>query len=196
MEFRHLTISEITSVYQSRMTIDFPPDELKPLRMILNALENGRYACTGLFDCENLLAYGYFVILRHGGRTDMLLDYFAVESKHRGQGIGHAFLQQLPAQFPQTDTIVIEAEDPQFAETKDQAQIQERRIRFYQQTGCLLSGISAAVFGVPYCVFQMPLRIRRSDAELSTLYADIYRQILPPEKFQKHIEIHCECVKS
>ena len=58
------------------------------------------------------------------------------------------------------------------------------------------AGISAAVFGVPYCVFQMPLRIRRSDAELSTLYADIYRQILPPEKFQKHIEIHCECVKS
>lgn len=192
MEFRHLASNEISEVYQKRMTTDFPPDELKPLRMILNALELGRYACTGLFDGSRLLAYGFFVILRRREQTDMLLDYFAVEAKHRGQGIGHAFLHQLPEQFPETNTIVIEAENPQFAETKEQAQIQERRIRFYQQNGCVLSGIAAEVFGVPYCVFQLPLRILRSDAELSTLYADIYRQILPPEKFRKHIAISCE----
>ena len=43
-----LTIPQARQIYLTRMTEDFPPDELKPWFAIHSRLLRGEYACLGL----------------------------------------------------------------------------------------------------------------------------------------------------
>lgn len=187
MQFAELTAAQVTQVYQERMTADFPPDELKPLSRIRRALSAGRYRCTGLFEGGELLAYGFFVILRGQDDTELLLDYFAVDAAKRGQGIGSAFLRMLPEQFPEAGAVLIESESPETAENSAERILRERRIRFYMENGCLASGMETSVFGVRYRVMELPLRKTHTPEQLRQIYAGLYRQILPPEMFREKI---------
>lgn len=191
MQFSELNAAQVTQVYQERMTADFPPDELKPLSRIRQALSEGRYFCAGLFEGEALLAYGFFVILREQGDTELLLDYFAVDAAGRGQGIGSAFLRMLPEQFPDAGAVLIESESPETAKNDAERILRERRIRFYLHNGCLDSGIRTAVFGVRYQILELPLRNTHTPEQLRQIYAGLYRQILPPEMFRERIQF-CE----
>lgn len=187
MRISELTAAQVTQVYQSHMTADFPPAELKPLARIRQALSEGRYRCTGLFDGEDLLAYGFFVILRENGGTELLLDYFAVDASRRGQGIGSMFLRMLPEQFPDAGAVLIEAESPETADNAAERIRRERRIRFYLRNGCKENGTEAEVFGVRYQVLELPLRIAHTPEQLRQIYAALYRRILPPELFRERI---------
>ena len=189
MQITELNPEQIRQVYAERLTADFPPAEVKPLKRIMQAMSAGKYRCTGLFDGNRLLAYGFFVILRGTDRTDLLLDYFAVDASHRGQGIGSSFLRMLPEQFPAAGTVLIEAETPASAENEAERMQRERRIRFYLRSGCQDSGIETTVFGVGYRILTLPLHAVLSPEQLPCCYAALYRQILPEDMFRAQIRI-------
>lgn len=187
MIFAELTTAHLTEVYQTRLTADFPPAERKPLSRILASREKGQYCCLGLFSDGQLLAYGFFMILRAQDRTDLLLDYFAVDQAHRSEGIGSRFLQMLPEQFPDADAVLIESETPETAADPDDRKKRERRIRFYLRAGCTDSGTEATVFGVRYRIFLLPLHGTADAAKLREIYAAMYRQMLPPAMYEAQI---------
>ena len=189
MRFAVLNNAQTEEVYLARMTADFPPEELKPLARIRRAVAEGRYLCSGLFDGEALLAYGFFVILRENGRTELLLDYFAVDAAHRGQGIGSAYLRMLPEQFSEVGAVLIEAEVPESAVSDADRLLRERRIRFYQRNGCRDSGLEAEVFGVRFRLLELPLRTAHAPSEIRQIYSALYRQILPPAVFRAQIRL-------
>ena len=188
MLFADLTEAELTAVYQTRLTADFPPAERKPLARILDALKKGNYRCTGLFSDGKLLAYGFFMILRTDGRTDLLLDYFAVDQAHRGEGIGSRFLRMLPEHFPDAE-VLIESETPETANDPADRKKRERRIRFYTHAGCTDSGSEATVFGVRYRIFSLPLHGTVSAKQLLQIYAAMYQQMLPPALYAAQIRL-------
>ena len=189
MELLTLNESEIEQVYVSRMTLDFPADELKPLETIFRALRCGQYRCIGLSDGSRLLGYAYFIILRHETRMNLLLDYFAVDAGLRGRGIGTAFLQKLPDTFPEADTVMIEVERPDAAETDADRGLRSRRKAFYLRGGCRETGLKARIFGVPYDILQYPLSAEPDLDTLRSYYDACYRQILTKQLYLANIEI-------
>lgn len=78
-EIRVLTRPQIREIYEVNMTADFPPDELKPLRMMEMALDREKYICYGYFRGREMAAYAYFALLD----KSVLIDYYAVDSKLR-----------------------------------------------------------------------------------------------------------------
>ena len=74
MKLSSLNKKQIETIYRERMKIDFPPNELKPLSMIYDAIERGIYECLGLMDGTDIVGYAY--LIRKG--DDYLIDYLAV----------------------------------------------------------------------------------------------------------------------
>ena len=186
-EFRALTAAQIADTYRIRMTRDFPSEELKPLRRITDALSRGGYACFGLFDGSELLAYAFFVI---AGR-EYLLDYFAVEASRRGTGIGSAFLAVLKQFLSDAEMIIVEVEHPDHAANADDRRMRERRRDFYFRSGCRDTGAEALVFGTEYRLLELPVSGGAHMQEaVRAAYLRLYKSILPPEMLRRSICLH------
>lgn len=183
---RRLTDGQIADTYSSRMTRDFPADELKPLRRIREALSRGGYACFGLFDGASLLAYAFFVI----AENEYLLDYFAVDEARRGSGIGSCFLTMLKPLLTNAGIVLIEVEHPGFAADADEHRMRERRRQFYLRSGCLDTGAEACVFGTEYRLLEMPLAGAHAQQVVKSAYLRIYQSLLPAEMMRRNIRLH------
>ena len=84
---KKLENTEITSIYDTYMKQDFPSDELKPLSHILKSMEEGYGFSLGLYEEERLAGYAVFILCEE--TRCALLDYFAILSDRRGEGLGH-----------------------------------------------------------------------------------------------------------
>ena len=189
MVIRYLTVLQAEAVYQQELVHDFPPEECKPFAVIREMLSQGRYLCTGLYKDKKLLSYAFFAKPEGGSASYLLLDYFAVLRQFRGHGIGSAYLRRLPELFPDTDTVLIEAENPEKAGDDAEKAVRARRITFYLRCGCTDSGMTADVFDVPYCVLQLPLRCAYGADRLRAAYVNIYKAMLAPQFYRTRFRI-------
>ena len=181
-----LTLREVREIYARRLIRDFPPDEQKPLSRIEAALRRGEYACYGAKDCEDILAYAFFVL---DGRS-ALFDYYAVGASLRDRGIGSRFIQALMrGPLSQMDCVLLEVDDPDRAETPDEAALRRRRLAFYLRNGLSDTGVRATVFGVDFQVLALPVGSPVSREKAQDLYAQLYRIILPPESYSKWVKV-------
>lgn len=119
----------------------FPRAERKPFSLIRRMTKLGRT------DTWCLLQKGEFVGLgiTINGPERILLDYFAVEKKHRGTGIGTAALGRLMEQY-QDKGFFLEIES-----TLEHAPNQPQRLgrkRFYLSCGLKELGVQVKLFGV------------------------------------------------
>ena len=183
---RTLTDMQIEETYRTRMTADFPAEELKPLSRIRDALSRGGYVCLGLFEDARLLAYAFFVVT---GKNH-LLDYFAVSGDRRGSGIGSVFLEKLKSLLPQDALIIIEVEHPAFAADAADRLMRERRREFYLRNGCRDTGEEACVFGTEYRLLELPLSAAHPAKAVRAAYLRLYQCLLPPEMFRRNIRLH------
>ena len=179
MEIRSLTMTEAERVYAQQMTADFPADELKPFAIIRDLTERGLYHCMGVFEGGQMLCYAMLSQPEPGTSPYLLLDYFAVSQEMRGKGIGTAGMKLLASAFPDADTVIIEAEEPDCAENAADWQTRMRRFDFYRRCGCLISEQRADVFGVLFRILQLPVRRAYAPDELLRAYDRIYRCMLP-----------------
>lgn len=61
VKLKLLNLDEIRNIYQTRMVIDFPEAELKPLKYIIEAVNAGIYECLGLYENEECIGYTFLV---------------------------------------------------------------------------------------------------------------------------------------
>lgn len=188
MQIRELTEeAEIEHIYHDRMEQDFPPNELKPLSSILRAWEAGKYYCYVLETDAEILGYAYFA--RNG--CSYLLDYLAIAGEHRDQGLGTVFLSRLADCFQTADCILVEAEDPDAAQNQQDAELRERRLKFYRQCGYRLTDVKTSVFGADYRILEVPTGKVHTAEETAAIYAEIYRTILPDRFYRSEFGITC-----
>ncbi len=116
----------------------FPISERKPFAVIR---KRHRQGSTDVFLCRKDGRFAGLATTVNGSGL-VLLDYFAVDEKLRGQGVGSAFLQQLAARYPNVG-LFAEIEMPDGSPEK------ENRRRFYEHCGLHDLHTSADVFGVP-----------------------------------------------
>ena len=186
---RLLTSGEIRTVYRERMTRDFPPDELKPLRMIERAIRRREYRCYGGFYGDDLAAYAFFATIRENGRTVWLFDYLAVDEPRRDRGVGSAFLQTLRRDIlPEADIVLLEIDDPSFAEGEEREH-RLRREAFYLRNGLIDTGLRACVFGVDFRILEVPVHGQHTIDICRPGYSAVYRHILPVLLYRRMVSI-------
>lgn len=185
MKIEKLSIEQVTAIYEEKLCKDFPKEEQKPLAFILKAMEAGNYECYGLMQEQELLSYAFFI---KQGDT-FLLDYFATVSGKRNQGLGAVFLGLLRQQLRDADCVIAEVEDPSFASSSDEKELQTRRYHFYLRNGFADTGVRASAFGVPFILIEMLLGQRHDEERVRQLYRMHYRAVLPEEIYQKAVRV-------
>ena len=119
----------------------FPRNERKPFAIIRKMHREGR---TDVWLAKRGGRFTGMATTINGGDV-ILLDYFAVAPKQRGQGLGSAFLQELLNKYASHGLFVeIEA-----ADQDDPTGEKARRKAFYLRNGLEELHVAAILFGVP-----------------------------------------------
>ena len=184
MRLEQLTKAQVEDIYKNKMTVDFPKPELKPLEVILKAIDKDLYEPLGLFDDSKII--GYTFLVKYCG--NYLVDYLAVNSDSRNNGAGSEMVQLLADYLKDAGNVIGEVEDPDYAHEAVAKDIQTRRLNFYYRNGCTDTGLRVKCFGVPFRIFRVGQRQSENRDELWELYQDFYRRVLPKEMFEKNIK--------
>ena len=187
----NLTLEQVRRVYPEQMVPAFPVDELKPLKMIEQALGRGEYLCLGAADGDDVLAIAFFVRIVREGRILMLFDYFAVREDLRDQGLGSRFLQSLIGEpfLAEADAALLEVDEPDAAETPQELEICSRRLAFYLRNGLRDTGEHAHVYGVTYRILSLPTGNVLTPDEVRRTYAALYHSFLPDHLYRRWVFI-------
>ena len=185
MHLKTLNAEELTALYRTELVNAFPPSELKPLKSMLNLMEQDRYEALGLYDEEGL--HGYALTWLEPGIPFALLDYFGTLEGQRGSGLGTRMLDMLSEHYKDYRGIFGEAEGA-FSQNPEEKSLQERRLAFYERNGFRYGGYDCALFGVHY------LTLIRGDEdvtaeELLDAHQRIYKSGIPPKVYDQFIQI-------
>lgn len=186
---KKLDKKEMEKIYGEQMQRDFPEAELKPWKRIEEMLDEGIYFAYGLFEEGRLMAYSFFV---QADAERVLLDYYAVSRQARGKGVGSRCMSLLKEEARRRghSIIVIEAENPDYAETEEERRKQERRIHFYEKNGALLTGLGSCLFGVEYKIMYLPMGEEKGEEELRETLKRIYHAMFPEKYFGKQVVLY------
>ena len=180
MELRKLKdFSQVKRIYHTRMKRDFSRRELRPLFLLKHVWNREEYDCLGLYEDQDLLAYSFFSRMSGDSNDNYLLDYYAVDVGHRGEGIGSYFLKCLSEKLKDAGSIIVEVEDPDYATDPADKKLRERRLEFYLKNGLYETPIRSCVFGEHYRIIGIPTTHSLDPDELRKVYKTIYRRLLP-----------------
>ena len=185
MRLERLNKAQTEALFRERLVVDFPEAEIKPLKVILQAMDDGKYESLGLFDEAGMIGYVFLVKLD----KDYLVDYLAVYPKKRNAGAGGAMLGLLAEYLKDADNIIVEVEDPLYTEDAPEKELQARRLGFYYRNGCVDTGLRVRTFGVPFVILRAKEGTCRDNEELWELYRSFYKELLPKDLFEKNVEL-------
>ncbi|MDE7259074.1 MAG: 2-amino-4-hydroxy-6-hydroxymethyldihydropteridine diphosphokinase [Lachnospiraceae bacterium] len=179
LHIERLTLEQACEIYGTYAQSDFPPEEIKPFRVIEETWGRGSYHAYGFYEGTTLCAYAFLV-------TDvekrlLLLDYFAVVGERRGQGYGSRALALLREGCAEWNALVIEVEDDELPDINEETRgMRKRRISFYTAAGCLMSTTRSRLWGVDYRIMVMPLTDQYAQMcmadKLHAIYTNLYRE--------------------
>ncbi|MBP7348422.1 MAG: hypothetical protein KA965_07050 [Butyrivibrio sp.] len=185
MYIKKLELAEIQLIYEKYMKKDFPASELRPFAQTQRLYLEGHYEGYGMYDDQDLfVAYALYIKPPRHEIHAVLLDYLAVVSSARGTGSGSIFLQQMQQMFHDTDVILLEVENPDYALTREDLYMRKKRIRFYMKNELSTTGIQTRVYDMEYKILAMPLRHEPSDHEVIQAMSGIYHKLFDPAVFE------------
>lgn len=175
----------LTRLYQKEMTRDFPPQELKPLKAMLELMAQGRYQALGLYEGEELL--GYALVWREPGVPFVLLDYLGTLPGVRNRGLGGQLLDLLAHYYREERGIFGEAESDEGGADADR-ELRRRRLGFYLRHGFRYGGYDCALFGVHY---QTLIRGREdvTPEELLKVHRSFYQNRFPAHIYKRFVQL-------
>lgn len=179
-QVKKLTLRQHYQIHRG-MARDFHRAEIKPFWMILWLRLTGGYTGFGYF--EGGKRVGYMLFVENQGYT--LLDHYAIEPECRSKGYGSAFFQAVCAKLP---GLLMEVEDPAFAEDEADREKRARRIAFYERNGCAVTALRADVIGEKYCIMTGPATTLPPEGPLGPM-AGLYRRIFGKRWAQAHIRM-------
>lgn len=185
LKMEKLSKQQVKELYETNMQTDFPADEIKPLEMLLKAMDKGNYDALGLVEEGKIRAYAFFFKVD----KDYLFDYLAVSGGKRNQGLGTQFLEQIRAYYKNADSIIGEVEDPEYAKTEADRSMQERRIGFYLRNDCLDTGVKVQLYGVNYKVFELKLGEQHTQEQIKALYKKLYKAMFSRLDYRKYVRV-------
>ncbi len=184
MHLKTLTKNQIKDLYNDRLIIDFPPAELKPLPVILDAVDKGIYEGLGLYDGEEMVGYSSLV----KQADNYLVDYLAIFSEKRNSGIGSNLIKLLAGYMDGTGSVIVEVEDPQYGSNDEDRELRTRRLFFYLRNGCFDTGVRVRCFGVEFIILKMG-NTEIEKKKCWDIYSSFYKAVLPEGMYDENIEL-------
>jgi len=112
-------------------TDSFPANERHPADVIRERARDERYRVIVGREQNEIVFFAMLRPLR--GSEFVLLDYMATKSRHRGQGVGAAFLKSVAGMAEvKGKFLLMEIEDPARGENREE---RARRVEFYRRQG-------------------------------------------------------------
>lgn len=145
----------------------FPASERKPFSVIVNMYRKGK---TDLWCVEKDGCFVGLAATINGGDA-VLLDYFAVDGKHRGEGIGSAALAEIRKAY-RGKGVFLEIES--VYEQVPQQSERLRRKRFYLSNGMEPMNVMVELFGVKMELLGYDCRLSYEDYQ--SFYRDNYNE--------------------
>ncbi len=182
-----MNLEEVTKVYEEELVMDFPKDEVKPLKKIVKLINEGTYVAWGFYDEERLLAYAWICTPKNGKL--ILLDYFSVCRGKRGRGYGSRFLRMLRHFYEDKAGIILEAEDVAYAPDREQEQVRISRIHFYEKNGLRIANVKEQAFGVDYTILVYDCKEQSTDEQVKEGLETVYHTFLSDASYEKNVKI-------
>ncbi len=180
---RKANLDEIEKIYNDLILENFPKNEIKPLKNIINMFKDGCYfvlVCV-IDDC---LA-GAALVASYKEGESYLLDYLVVDSKYRNMQIGSTLLNSVVEEYTLGKLLLIETETIRSA--KNDAQIKQRNKRnsFYSRSNCKMSDIITNIFGAEYNIWYVNL----TNQDLLDELQKLYHYMVPDSMYEKNVII-------
>ena len=131
LTIRRVIKHELSELF-SYLKCDFPMRERIPAFLIRQAVISNILHPFFLINNETIV--GYAICQPAVFRSYVLVHYFAILPDLRSKGMGGVFLQMLADEYA-TDTLVLEAEDPEAAKTAQAYRMRKKRLSFYERCG-------------------------------------------------------------
>lgn len=194
---RLLDIEEIKEIYNEHIVTDFPASEVKPLKQMLEKRENDQYFVYGMYEnredsCgrkyDELAGYAYFINCRN--QDVYLLDYLAIVKDKRSKHLGSGFLQQLK-KLAKDDgkLLVLEVENPDYADEGPARDYMLKRIGFYRKNGMNLSDTSCYFLENEYRIFYAGDEIE-DKSQLDKIMDIVYRDFFGDAFVDANVVFH------
>ena len=172
-KLRQVDGEELRGIYRY-MRRDFQAAERIPFALILRAIRRGVMECFTVED-ELGYAYGYMIATVKSVYGYVLLNYFAIAPRHRGEGVGSAALELLAERYSDRQGIIVE-----LSEFPGEEELTRSRREFYQSNGYRDVPARYMLAGVHTEIMEHPIRSRERVAEvIHRVIPDIYSNIMP-----------------
>lgn len=161
------------------MVFDFPPAELIPLDIILEADREGGYPGFGLYRSGVMLGYSFFA------RTEIpevayLADFLCIFPEYRSKGFGTIFQKKLiQEKLADGEYLLCEVEDPDIESDPVSKETMLRRIRHHSGVGWIDKGVCVVTLGAEYRLMEYPIREEHDPETVKKVYGAMYRYMLP-----------------
>ena len=194
-------IPQAEKIYEEHLVRDFPEDEVKPFSVIEEGMREGHYLVYAAVLGGDLVGYAFletgechasFESSQRQGRKIALLDYFAVVSGKRDQGIGSRIMQALAPEKTGFDYILVESERVTEDLEDEQKKERQRRIAFYERAGAKRSGVYTYLYGVWYDILIYSGKEIINTQEAFKLTDFMYHEMYPAYWFPKLVSIYTE----
>lgn len=165
---RYPDFREAWSIYTS----SFPADERRNFCKQLEVLRDKQYSFRPLRDAEGSVTA---LLARWDFGSFIFIEHLAVDSKHRGKGLGSEIMKQFLAGKGQ---VILECEPPELSREA------EARIKFYERLGFKVNNFdyiqppySAGKKPLPMRILSYPEKLSPAEYEKirDTLYDKVYR---------------------
>ena len=127
---KKIKFKEFKDLYRKHIVQDFPSSERPSLEGFRRRII--KYNEQVFIYEENEIEKGYCIIADLD--EYILVSFLAVYKETRGQGIGTKILKEIEEKYSNKKGIILEVENPEFAENEKEKNIQEKRIKFYQKS--------------------------------------------------------------
>ena len=138
-EFDTATLEKIRLLYEK----SFPVSEKKPFNLMLKKRESDEMEFLAITD-DGGEFLGLAIMVIYG--DIVLLDYFAIEEKSRGRGVGGCVLPMLRKRYT-GKRLILEIEDPDEQGAENTAE-RVRRLDFYRRAKMVNMAYRVRLFGV------------------------------------------------
>lgn len=188
MKLIQLDKKERQEVYDNHLLADFHESEVKPFSMIEKLIQRNEYKCYGFLEGNSLVGYAYLTKAKDS--SSLVIDYLAVCSGNRSNGLGSKFIDILKEKFKENySSILAEVEDPEASTSREDKENRDRRISFYIRNGFSVSGVKTKVLVDDYRIIKLSLQREMTDSEVTEEIRKVYKTIFSEEFYKKHIHV-------
>lgn len=181
---RKLEESELDDLYIHHIEKDFPSSERPNLPAMHRHMKENLQQILMMTDGREDAAYA---VCAHANGL-VLVTLLAVFEGKRGGGRGSALLSLLREYYADTRAIVLEVEDPEFAEDYADLETRNKRIAFYERNGYRrFEGVRHLSFGVRLELMGLPIKDSFDQVRIGIVedIRAIYRIILPESRWER-----------